>query len=395
MIKIFYFYVHKEEYYSSSPIVNNIKILFNNHPLFNENNIELTPMLEYLPEYNKKKMQFNISIEKMNEDLSKAIENILIILPEIVNKYDKIIFLGFHPTPFQPFIRHYKKIKKYKNVKTILWQDDLHAYFTNDDRKNKLNFADHIITPSPIYFENVAPEYLLKSSFFFYSADFEENKDFCCKWENRINKIILSGCVNERYKIRADILNEITINNDFAKIADFIKKPRSRECDYDEKDKKILPFGKNYYKKLGQYKGAFFGYYEYPKNFNLAKIIEILSMGCIGFFEYSPLLEKELGLIPMIHYVPCTEFLSNDKNSLKREPNGSLCTVWEASLPDSRVGQPNENQKLITDVNYYNYYLNNIDGKGLTIAKNGKEHIKKYFSNNNGINNYLKIFKNI
>jgi len=90
-------------------------------------------------------------------------------------------------------------------------------------------------------------------------------------------------------------------------------------------------------------------------------------MGCIGFFEYSPLLEKELGLIPMIHYVPCTELSE----------------------------QLNKNNKLITDVNYYNYYLNNIDGKGLEIAENGKEHIRKYFSNNNGINNYLKIFKNI
>jgi hypothetical protein len=85
-------------------------------------------------------------------------------------------------------------------------------------------------------------------------------------------------------------------------------------------------------------------------------------MGCIGFFEYSPLLEKELGLIEMKHYVPCTN---------------------------------KETGKLINDVEYYKYYLENRDGKGKMIAENGREYVRKNFSIANGFENYVKILNNI
>jgi hypothetical protein len=41
----------------------------------------------------------------------------------------------------------------------------------------------------------------------------------------------------------------------------------------------------NYYLKLSEYKGAFVGHHEYPLNFLLAKHIEVLMCGCLGFFE--------------------------------------------------------------------------------------------------------------
>ena len=359
MRKVFFFYYHKDKYYSSSPIINNFKILHEWRDKFLESGIEMTSMLEFLP-YSNKELLHPIPKEQVSEELMKAMENIVAILPEISKKYEKILFLGFHPTPFQPFIRYNKELKKYANVRTILWQDDLHAYFESEDKKVKLDYADHIMTPSPVYFENLFPEYLAKTSFFFYSADFEENEKFSKKWEKRFDKIILSGCINNSYRIRANIANEMVKNKKFGEICDFVKKPKMKEYNY--KDNVILPYGINYYKILGKFKGAFFGYYEYPKNFNLAKIIEILSMGCIGFFEYSPLLEKELGLIAMEHYVPCTN---------------------------------KENGKLITDVEYYNYYLENRDGKGKIIAENGREYIRKHFSNKNGFENYVRILNNI
>jgi hypothetical protein len=357
MIKVFYFYFHKEKYYSSSPIINNFKILFQNNKKFKKNNIELTPFLHYLPQYNNKQMLYNIPKDKMAEDLFSAMEKIIKLLPEIINKYEKIIFLAFHPTPFQPFIRNIKILRNYPNVKTLLWQDDLQAYFDNPNYTQKLDFTNHIITPSPIYFQNVAPNYLEKTTFFFYSTD-KENEKFCQPWNKRINKIILTGCVNGSYKIRHDIAYERTKNSKFEQITDFVKKPRHKEYNY--KNREDLPYGQNYYKLLGQYKGAFFAYYEYPKNFNLAKIIEILSMGCIGFFEFSPLLEKELGLIAYKHYVPCTK-----------------------------------NRKLITKCKYYNYFLNDIDGKGTEIAKNGQQYVKDNFSDLNAIQNYISVFNKI
>jgi hypothetical protein len=214
MRKVFYFYFHKDKYYSSSPIVNNLKILYQSKEKFLEKEIEMTSMLDFLP-YSNKELLHPISKEKVVEELMKAMENIVAILPDISGKYEKIIFLGFHPSPFQPFIRFNKELKKYNNIQTILWQDDLHAYFEPQDRKVKLDYADHIITPSPVYFENMYPEYLAKTSFFFYSADFEENEQFSMKWEKRFDKIILSGCVNKGYRIRANIANEIVKNKKF------------------------------------------------------------------------------------------------------------------------------------------------------------------------------------
>jgi hypothetical protein len=259
-----------------------------------------------------------------------------------------------------PFIKYYRELKKYENIKIILWQDDLHAFFKTSESQKKLDYVDHIITPSPIYFKNTAAEYLSKTSFFFYSIDFNVNDQYYVKWEDRQNKIILSGCVSKGYPIRAIIRNEIEKNKKFREIGYFLEKPRVKEYEYN--GDKVLPYGDNYYKELGKFKGAFFGYYLYPKNFNLAKIIEILSMGCIGFFEYSPLLEKELGLIEMKHYVPCTN---------------------------------KETGKLINDVEYYKYYLENRDGKGKMIAENGREYVRKNFSIANGFENYVKILNNI
>ena len=46
--------------------------------------------------------------------------------------------MGFHPIAFEPLIQYYKELKKYSNVQTILWQDDLHAFFkTEESRKNR------------------------------------------------------------------------------------------------------------------------------------------------------------------------------------------------------------------------------------------------------------------
>ena len=41
------------------------------------------------------------------------------------------------------------------------------------------------------------------------------------------------------------------------------------------------------------------------------------------------------------------------------------------------------------------YYLENRDGKGKIIAENGREHIRKNFSNQKGFENYVRILNNI
>lgn len=357
MIKVYYFYYNKNKYYSSTPIVNNFKILFRNVDIFLENNIEVTPFINYVPQLDKNTMMTDDPKSSLDAHFETAMNEILLELPEVTEKFEKVIFLGFHPKPFTPIHRHYKKIKKYNNVYTILWQDDLQAYFQPENRVKKFDLCDLIITPSPIYFKNVAPQLLDKTQFFFYSMDFNFIKSCQNKFSRRKNKIILSGCINSNYRIRSEINQEILHNNKFAEIADVLYKPRMKEYNYKNR---ILPYGLNYYKILGAYKGAFFGYYDHPMNFNLAKIIEILSVGCIGFFEESPLLKEELGLLPYVHYVPCTS-----------------------------------NGEFIKKIKYYKYFLDNEDNVGFTIAQNGRKHIEENFSNKNGIDNYIKIFNDI
>lgn len=357
MIKVFYFYYNKDKYYSSTPIVNNFKILFTNRDKFDENNMEVTPFINYVHDLDKNKMMIDEPKNNLDGYFDEAMKNIIEELPELTEKFKKIIFLGFHPKPFTPIQRYFKTLKKYDNVFTILWQDDLQAYFHPQNRIKKFDFVDLLITPSPVYLKNVAPQLLDKTQFFFYSIDFNFIKGCNKKYSSRINKVLLSGCVNPQYRIRSEINIEIMTNPKFAVIADVIHKPRMKEYNYKDE---ILPYGINYYKILGCYKGAFFGYYDAPMNFNLAKIIEILSVGCIGFFEESPLLEEELGLKPLIHYVPCTK-----------------------------------DGKLITKKKYYEYFLNNVDNVGYTIAKNGRKYVEENFSNKNGLNNYIKIFNDI
>ena len=358
MIKVFFFYYNKNKYYSSTPIVNNFKILFYNRDKFLEHNIEVIPFIDYVPELDKTKMLTDEPKSNLDMYFENAMKSILIELPNYANNYEKIIFLGFHPKPFTPMQRHFKELKKYNNIYTILWQDDLQAYFTPEPKLKRFDFIDRIITPSPVYLKQIAPQLLDKTSFFFYSVDFAFIKGCSQKFSRRENKIILSGCINKNYRIRHEIANEINTNKNFAEIAEVLHKPRMKEYNY--KNKSLLPYGLNYYKILGNYRGAFFGYYDAPMNFNLAKIIEILSCGCIGFFEESPLLKDELGLIPLVHYVPCT----NDG-------------------------------ELITKVKYYKYFLDNEDNVGLTIANNGRKYVEDNFSNTNGINNYIKIFNDI
>ena len=358
MIKVFYFYYNKNKYYSSTPIVNNFKMLFENKNFFLENNIEVTPFIDFVEKFDKNKLLTDDPKTSLDPNFESAMLEILSHLPELSQKYEKIIFLGFHPKPFTPIHRHYKTLKKYPNIYTALWQDDLQAYFHPENRIKKFDLVDRIITPSPIYFKNVAPHLLDKTSFFFYSIDFKYIKGCAQKFSRRKKKILLSGCINPNYRIRSEINQEILTNSKFAKIADVLHKPKMKEYNYA--NKKILPYGINYYKILGSYFGAFFAYYDAPMNFNLAKIIEILSVGCIGFFEESPLLQEELGLIPYVHYVPCTQ-----------------------------------NGELIIKTKFYKYFLNNVDGVGQKIAAQGKKYIEDNFSNKNELKNYIKIFNDI
>ena len=83
MRKVFFFYFHKDKYYSSSPIVNNFKIIYKWQEKFLEKGIEMTSMLEYLPQYKdknlKEKSLYSIPKEQVSNELMEAMGNIIMI----------------------------------------------------------------------------------------------------------------------------------------------------------------------------------------------------------------------------------------------------------------------------------------------------------------------------
>ena len=108
----------------------------------------------------------------------------------------------------------------------------------------------------------------------------------------------------------------------------------------------------NYYNKLSEFKAAFVGHLLFPINYVVAKHIEVLMCGCLGFFEKNPLLEKELGLIEFVHYIPCSD----------------------------------DNGNLIEDENFYLKWLE----KGEQIAINGAIYVREKFGQKY-IDTYLEI----
>ena len=378
MRKIIYFYLCKARYYSSHPIINNFKILFDYYEKFKTYKIEPIPFTSFIKSakfddylsneanlqlVNAKNshnfpLQWELGYDKAILLLEEGFKELIIDMTRNKSAYKKAIIFVFHPVCFSLLYKvrkEFEPLKKELGLKYILWQDDLHAYFKEGKRGEILEGLDKILSPSPIFFKNVNSKLIDKTKFFFYSMDFNLLPDK--KWEDREKKILLSGSCNRGYYMRHQILINIKKETEMSKICSYLKRPRFKE--YNRPVGTYLPVGLNYYDKLVEYQGAFFAYYEAPKNFNLAKIIEILACGCLGFFEKSVLLEEELGLKEFEHYVPITD----------------------------------EKGNLIEDLKYYEKWLFGKEGK--KIAEDGKQFVKKNFSNENGFFNYVKILKKL
>ena len=269
---------------------------------------------------------------------------------------NNVIILAIGPD----FFKIAEMIKNKKNIIICGWQDDPHyfanfavpkikniyTYSKNYDSSllNKLSF---LITPSSIYFKNLnMDQYYDKIIQIFYTLneDWYPIIDSYISFKDRREKILLSGSINYLYKSRTEQY-ELSKNTD---IINVLKYPCSLQ------EEKFL--GLNYYKKLCKFKGAFASSPNKPINYIVAKHIEILMCGCIGFFDESDLL-KDMGLIAYKHYVPCTI-----------------------------------NNELIEDPGFYKKYINTELGEN--IARNGRDFVRKKFGNKN-INKYIDFFKSL
>lgn len=331
--------------YSDSNFLNYNKLLiiksfFKNKELFETNNI-------YIEEYiidNPDDFIKNINLEKY--------KNYIFWLHQKIGSY----ILTF-PT-------QYELIKKY-NIKTIFWMDDLH--FPTDNKNNidrlDLNLIDNeirylncdlILSPSIDYFYNIKSKLINKSKFIYYFFDENIINDYNpSNYDDRKSKILLSGKINSlSYESRKQMYTNYFYNKE---LYDYLEHPG-----YNKFKHNIYHI--NYYNKLSEYKGAILGLAKYPINFILAKVIEILGSGCLGFFEESDLYENRLNLIKNVHYI-----------SIDKDEN-----------------------ELIFKNDYFKEILNSNEGK--QIALNGYNFIKNNYNSiifSEEIIKYLNILYNI
>jgi len=266
-----------------------------------------------------------------------------VFLQELDPNEDCII-LGIHPYGWR------KAIDFGGSHTKVMWQDDLHYFSNYIDRKGVsvqrysekydppfIGRVDSLITPSSIYFKNLGiVEYDEKISDFFYFLDESIYDSIGIDgFFDRIEMVVLSGEVASGYdsRLEFDMLRQ---KKSFDGLIHKIPHP-------GYKDNEHMTEGR-YYRELSKYRGAFVGHYVFPINFLLAKHIEVLMCGCLGFFEPNPLLEKQLGLIEYVHYVPCFE-------------NGAL----------------------IKDDKFYRDWISSKEGEA--IANRGKEYVRENFRN--------------
>ncbi len=305
--------------------------------------------------------------EKYREILLKKYEFEVITSLDIINKLNKseeeyineincddmhlkdAVIFGIHPYGLAYADRISSKAKKCKNIKTSAWINDPHyfAYFV-EDRKLKditvqkyaekytpifIEKLDYLVSPSLIYFKNLnILNYDHKLVDIFYFLPYHQSDLNFLNYPNRLDQIILSGARGGGYVSR-NSFNMLKQNSDaFFNLIYVLDSPGYKNNEHMTE--------MNYYNKLSEFKGAFVGHHEFPLNYLLAKHIEVLMCGCLGFFEPNPLLESQLGLKEYVHYIPCYK-----------------------------------DGKLINDPDFYKEWLKN----GEEIARNGQKFVMENF----------------
>lgn len=288
--------------------------------------------------------------------LDKYIVNNSIIMSVHPTGYDWIIqtLNGFHICDGNKMLEIINS-KKYieKCLKYICWQESLQLFANNvQDKIDKnitnqeydkaynielLDKINYLMTPSLQYLKNLnMSKYFDKTIDLFYTLNLYHFTSISSDtYDTRISKILLTGVVDGGYISRKTFLNLKTKSEEFNNLIEQLP-----HCTYVNTDPDLET---KYYNKLSLYKASFVGHHKYPLNFLLPKHIEILSCGCLGFFERNSLLKSQLGLEEFVHYIPCSD----------------------------------DTGKLIEDFNFYNDWINNKKAKD--IAKNGCDYVRNKF----------------
>ena len=344
----------------------NILFIYYNHLPVNYNKLLIIHTIKI---YEKKLNNNNIFIEfvEIND-----IDNFINIFD--ITKYKNYIF-WLHQKVGSYIVTFKEKMKLIKdnNIKTIFWMDDLHFPTLNTSNDERLDIelidnderyqnVDLILSPSVDYFTNIKSKILTKTKFLFYFFNEQIIDKFNpLNYDMRLNKILLTGKINElSYPSRKQMYTNYFYNKD---LYDWLEHPGYNKLKHEI-------YHLKYYDKLSEYKGSILGLAKYPVNFLLAKVVEILGCGCLGFFEESPLYYERLGLKEFIHYIPIKK-IDNDKLQLSYKKENYFYLDLD-----------NESFKKL---------MNSSTGK--QIALNGYNYIKDNLSSSNFIDKIIDIFK--
>lgn len=369
------------DYNVSKEIISQYDFLKNAKYIFEKNNINLIYFYDLLPqEQAKKYYDIAENFKYTNDELIDIFYNVdLVYLKnKIDNEYNDAIIHYFESGQYLNIINKNKCIfsiydphswNKLKNIKNFNIQNVEHHNINNH---HILNRIDLILTSSAKYFYNINSEYTNKCEFipFSYNANnlkIFEFQDFD-NYFNRERKILMSGsfgvythrkvitCIKknrEQVYLQNNVINleQIEEFSNIIQIMSYEKYNRTNTKYNEER-------GIRYLRTLSKYMGAFMCFGDFPLDFHLCKLWEIMLSGCLAFIEPKEMLKTDLGLIPYEHYVPM--------------------------LID-------ENNKLIIDMNYYNKYLGTENG--LKIAKQGFEFIRDNFTDEMVAEKYCEILK--
>jgi hypothetical protein len=369
------------DYLVSKEVMSQYDFLKNAKHILEKNNINLIYFYELLPPEQGKKYydieeNFKYSFNELFiEEYHK--KDLPYLLKIVEREYKNSIVHCFEGGEGKNFKSKYKIFSIYdphslNTLKNVDKYNILNIKHHKLDNSNIIENIDLIITSSQKYFDNIKSKYMEKTEFIPFSYNSNNKKIFELQdfnnYFNRKRKILMSGSTSVyshrkiitflKQKGGQSYLQDRVINIDKREVFSNIVEIMPYEIYNRTNTKYDEERGIRYLRTLSKYMGAFMCFGDFPLDFHLCKLWEIMLSGCVAFIEPKDILQTDLGLIPYMHYVPM--------------------------LID-------ENNKFIIDMEHYNKYLGTEEG--LKIAKQGFEYIRDNFTDEKVAERYCEILK--
>ncbi len=214
--------------------------------------------------------------------------------------------------------QNYQQIKELKDIKKILYVDDLHRSLEIRELKhldaNIIDSFDLVISTYAYYFNNYFP-LVPKEKIYWFPHSFNEQLKVEYN-QNPINKILLCGSISDAYPMRQKMLS---LTSKYP--IDVLEHPKYSKAKLHD----II--GKKFIQKLNEYKYVFTCCLNEKIPYLVQKFFEIPGSGAllIGYDRWVKEPMTELGFIDMENYISVNEENLEEKlNYILDEKNNEL-----------------------------------------------------------------------